>query len=459
METRSLTFIADACGGTFVRGAADTLVSRINTDSRSVQKGDLFVALSGERFDGHSFLSEATAKGASALLVEYKRLPAQLPDVPVIAVDNSRAALGQMAANYRREFDLPVIGVGGSNGKTTTKELIAAVLGKRFTTLKSEASFNNDIGVPLTLLKLDRSYEAAVLEVGTNHPGELAPLLRMMAPSCGVITSIGREHLEFFGDIAGVADEEGAMAEAIPSQGTLFVNGDSPEIGRVIRRASCRVQKVGVGEGCDWRATGIRVSAQGTEFGVKCGQSGLEGTFRVQMPGRHHAVNALFAIAVGMELGLTRDEIESGLRECEPPAMRSRLEQIKGIWVLNDAYNANADSMTAALRTLGELECSGRRIAVLGDMAELGVQSEAAHIEAGKCAAECGVDDLIAIGQYAAVTAAAARQAGLKSVVVLVSVELAGAAVKDLAKAGDVVLVKASRAAKLEQIVKILSES
>jgi UDP-N-acetylmuramoyl-tripeptide--D-alanyl-D-alanine ligase len=459
MEARSLTFIAGTCGGTLLRGRPETLVQRVNTDSRSVQPGDLFVALSGERFDGHHFLAEAAAKGASALLVESSRLPVQLPGVAVIAVDSSRMALGQLGAAYRREFDLPVIGVGGSNGKTTTKDLIAAVLGRRFATLKSEASFNNDIGVPLTLLRLERRHQAAVLEAGTNHPGELAPLLRMIAPRYGVVTGIGREHLEFFGDLAGVADEEGAMAESIPSEGFLLVNGDSPEIGRVIRRAKCRVAKAGCSEGCDWRATDIRVSAQGTEFRASHSPSGRSGVYRVRMPGRHHAVNALFAIALGMELGLKQDEIESGLRECEPPAMRSRLEQVRGVWILNDAYNANADSMAAALRTLGELECAGRRIAVLGDMAELGPHTEAAHVEAGRVAAECGVDDLIAVGAFAGVTAEAARKAGLKTVVALESVELAGAAVKDLAKAGDVVLVKASRAAKLERIVKALNEA
>src|SRR5579872_4031833 len=226
MDFRSLKFVATACAGEQLDGSPDLRISRVCSDSRQAQAGDLFFALPGDRFDGHDFLSEVTNKGAAAVVVERTKAPAGLGGCAVIAVDDTRQALGRLAARYRMDFALPVIAVGGSNGKTTTKELLAAVLRQKFRTLWSEASFNNDIGVPLTLLKLEESHQVAVLEAGTNHPGELAPLVRMIQPRLGVITSIGREHLEFFGDLAGVAGEEGWLAELLPAGGKLFVEGD-----------------------------------------------------------------------------------------------------------------------------------------------------------------------------------------------------------------------------------------
>ena len=203
MEARSLKFVAEACAAELKRGSAEMSVQDVCTDSRQARPGDLFFAIKGEKFDGHDFLNEVAAKGVAAVVVERKKIPAPLPECAVLAVDDARAALGRLAAAYRREFDLPVIAVGGSNGKTTVKELIASVLRQKLATLWSEASFNNDIGVPLTLLRLEKSHQAAVLEAGTNHPGELAPLVKMIQPKYGVITNIGREHLEFFGDVAG----------------------------------------------------------------------------------------------------------------------------------------------------------------------------------------------------------------------------------------------------------------
>ncbi len=192
-------------------------MKNICTDSRQAKAGDLFFAIRGEKFDGHDFLNEVAAKNVAAIVIERKKVPSQLPDCAVLIVDDARIALGKLAAAYRTQFDLPIICVGGSNGKTTTKELLASVLRQKFSTLASEASFNNDIGVPLTLLRLEKSHQAAVLEAGTNHPGELAPLVKMIQPKFGVLTNIGREHLEFFGDVAGVAQEEGWLAELLPA--------------------------------------------------------------------------------------------------------------------------------------------------------------------------------------------------------------------------------------------------
>lgn len=440
-----------------MQGGENVLVQRVNTDTRSLQPGDMFVALRGERFDGHDYLAEAAEKGASAFLVHEDKAVLVPKPAAVISVQDTVSGLSRLAGEYRAGFDPRTVAVCGSNGKTTTKDLIASVLAKRFETQKSRASFNNHIGVPMTLLELEQRHDAAVLEAGTNHPGELDPLLKLIRPEFGVITSIGREHLEFFGDLAGVAREEGALADHLPENGLMLVNRESPEIETIICRAKCEVQTVGFSDACDWRAAEVRVSAAGTRFKVKSGSSLNGAEFAVQMPGEHHALNALFAVAVGHRLGLDAGDIAAGLIGCEPPAMRSRMEQARGVWILNDAYNANADSMTAAIRTLAAMECAGRRIAVLGDMAELGEHSTEAHVEAGREVAACNIDRLIAVGRFAKVTAEAASAGGMIGAEIFATVDEAGEAMKNTVREGDVVLVKASRSARLERLVNVLS--
>ncbi|MGO9477133.1 MAG: UDP-N-acetylmuramoyl-tripeptide--D-alanyl-D-alanine ligase [Limisphaerales bacterium] len=456
METRSLKFVAEAASAEIRRGTGETPVKNVCTDSRQAKPGDLFFAIKGEKFDGHDFLYEVAAKGVAAVVVDQKKVPARLPDCAVLVVDGARAALGRLAAAYRREFDLPVVAVGGSNGKTTTKELIASALRSARATLWSEASFNNDIGVPLTLLRLDKSHQAAVLEAGTNHPGELAPLVKMIRPKYGVLTNIGREHLEFFGDLAGVVEEEGWLAELLPADGKLFVNGDNEWMEPIIRRTRATVVRVGTGEKNDWRARSIRLDKNGATFRVEAPKAEFSGEYRVNLLGRHQVTNALFAVAVSEELGLGRPAVRDGLAECQPPKMRLQFWEAGGVRVLDDAYNANADSTLAALETLCSLPLQGRRVAVLGDMNELGAHSEAAHAEVGRRAAELGIGQLFAVGRMAAVMARAAREAGLTRVMEFADVETAVKAVKDFLKAGDVVLLKASRTLRLERIAATL---
>jgi UDP-N-acetylmuramoyl-tripeptide--D-alanyl-D-alanine ligase len=371
-------------------------------------------------------------------------------------VDDVRLALGRLAAGYRREFNLPIIAVGGSNGKTTTKELLASVLRQKFSTLWSEASFNNDIGVPMTLLRLQQSHQAAVLEVGTNHPGEIAPLVRMMAPGLGVITNIGREHLEFFGDLAGVAQEEGWLAELLPADGTLLLNGDGEWAEKIADRSRARVLRAGLGEKNDWRASKLRLDKNGSTFQVSGPKTGQNWEFRLNLLGRHQVGNALMAIAAGAELGLSYAEIATGLAACPPPKMRMQFWEANGVRVLDDAYNANTDSMIAALETLCDLPFQGRRVAVLGDMGEQGTHSASAHAEVGRHAARLGIGQLFAVGPLAAGTAQAARAAGLKRVIEFADVESAVPAVRKFLKSGDVVLLKASRTARLERIAESL---
>lgn len=467
MDDRSLEFVARACAGELLSGSPQATIGRVCTDSRLVQPGDLFFALPGERFDGHDYLDEVAQKGAAAVVVERARLDhstgkalaqwnSSFPNCAAIAVDNTRRALGRLAAAYRKDFLPAIVAVGGSNGKTTTKELIASVLRQKLATLWSEASFNNDIGVPLTLLRLNHTHQAAVLEAGTNHPGELAPLLDMIQPRYGVITNIGREHLEFFGDLEGVAREEGTIAERLPAGGALFVNGDSEWSDSIARRTSARVVRIGFSERNDWRVIDADLEKDGMFFCVDSPIDEFRGDYEIHLLGRHQVVNALFAIAIGAELGLTREEVQRGLAQCQPAKMRLQLWEFNGVRVLDDAYNANADSMLAALRTLQELPCKGRRIAVLGDMGELGAHSEAAHAEVGRHAAELGVGQLFAVGKMAPVMARAARDAGLNRVLEFGDIDTAAAAVKSFVKSGDILLLKASRATRLERIAEFL---
>ncbi len=455
MEARSLGFFCEACSGELLGGAPAVPVRRVSSDSRHTQPGDLFVALSGDVFDGHEFISDAVAKGAAGVVVEREKLAAPV-SCPAIVVANTRQALGKLAARYRRDFHLPIIGICGSNGKTTTKELVAAVLREKLNTLWSEASFNNDIGVPATLLRLESLHQAAVVELGTNHPGELAPLISWAEPRYGVLTSIGREHLEFFGDMESVVREEGTLAQMLPHNGKLFLDGDGEWTDAITSRAAAPVVRLGFRQGNQWRGRVSRLDTNGVTFHVRAPIPEYCGEYRVNLLGRHQVLNALYAIALGAELGVSAEQVRSGLATCKPARMRLQLWELNGVRVLDDAYNANADSMIAALQTLRDVPCKGRRLAVLGEMAEQGAHSEAAHEEVGRRAAELGVGQLFAVGKMGPILARGARHAGLNRVLEFADVESAAAAVKSFLRSGDVLLLKASRRARFERLVELL---
>jgi UDP-N-acetylmuramoyl-tripeptide--D-alanyl-D-alanine ligase len=459
MEPRTLGFVEESCNGQLVAGERSASVRCICTDSRLAKAGDLFVAIRGDQFDGHDYLNDALGQGAEAAVVSRARLGQAKVAGPRIEVEETRDALGRLAARYRRDFELPVVAVGGSNGKTGTKDILAAVLGQRLETLSSESSFNNDIGVPLTLLRLREAHEAAVLEVGSNHPGELQPLLQLIRPRYGVLTSIGREHLEFFGNLEGVIEEEGELAEVLPPEGCLFVNGDIEGLEAIRVRCRATVVTVGEGEGCDWRLAGIALDDEGTTFELISPKGDWSGAYRINLLGHQNARNAALAMALAAELGLSREELDQGLQCCRPASMRMEMQTLGGVRIINDAYNSNPDSLLAALETMESFPTGGKRIAVLGDMAELGQASESAHVEAGRLAARLGLDGLIAVGQWADTTVRAAQEDGLANVAAFDDVNVAGWALAVKLSPGDVVLIKGSRATKMERIIEALSEA
>ena len=455
MEPVTLQFIAEASKGTFHPHEAGCVhVSGVCTDSRRLRAGNLFLALCGERFDGHDFLKDSGLKKASAVVVSQNRLTDVPQGIPAVSVPNTREALGHIAAAYRNRFSLPVFCVAGSNGKTTTKELLAALLETQFPTLRSQASFNNDIGVPLSLLELDGSHRAAVLEAGTNHPGELAPLVRLIAPRYGVVPQIGREHLEHFGDIDGVIAEESALGEGLPADGVLFLNGDCEAARPLASRTSARVVRTGFDAGNDWQARILDNGWTSTRFEVTAPEPEWCGVFEIAVPGRHMVSNAILALAAAAELRVEPEAARKASSQFSGAKQRLQWSEQRGIRWLDDTYNANADSTLAALQTLSELPCTGRRVAVLGDMAELGEQTTEAHREVGAAAHLLGIDLLVCIGHSAGHTADGAS--GLRQVLTFSDVEQAVLALRPLIQPGDCVLAKASRSSRLERLFEAL---
>jgi|TARA_B100001971_G_scaffold211703_1_gene240010 UDP-N-acetylmuramoyl-tripeptide--D-alanyl-D-alanine ligase len=444
---RTLQFVIDTCKSEpHCLNPADTF-QRVCTDSRHIQPGDLFVALQGEHFNGNQFAKQALEKGASAVVLDepVKGLTSFL------MVSDGCQALGQLGAGHRREFDLPLIVVSGSNGKTSTKDMLASILRAQFETLCSEESFNNAIGVPATLLQLESRHQAAVVELGTNHPGELAPLVRMARPQYGLLTGIGHEHLEYFGNLEGVAHEEGMLAELLPTSGKLFLYGDGDWVKPMIERSQAPVVTIGFGAANDCRVENVRVSEKGTRFTLHSPTAAVCGDYQTPLLGEHQAGNAALALVAGGEMGMDRDGMADGLAATPMPRMRLQLSNRGSVRWLNDAYNANADSVRSALATLAKLRGAGKSYAVLGEMAELGNHATAAHQEAGRAAAEF-VEGLIAVGQFAEETAEAAREAGLSRVAAVMEAKEAAGILRDWLQPRDLVLLKASRAARLEQV-------
>lgn len=456
MEARTLQYIADACDGVVKNAAPDTRVGGISTDSRSVAADELFFALRGERFDAHRFVPEVLDKGALGAVVNRTFQS----DRTLIQVDEPRRALGKLAARYRRDFDLPLIAVAGSNGKTSTKELLASVLSRRFNVLWSPASFNNDVGVPLTLLRLTADHQVAVLEVGTNHPGELAGLLDWVRPDIGVLTGIGPEHLEFFRNLEGVAAEEGTLAEKLSESGELILNGDTPFANAICDRCRGNVVKVGWSAGNDWVAERVVAAGCGYRFQVRSPRPELSGEYEIRLLGRPQIINALLAIAVAARLGMDRAQIAAGLLDCVGAPMRLELQRVEGsdLTILNDAYNANAESTRVALETLAEFPAVGRRHAILGEFAELGDEADAAYRKAGQLAATLELDRLWTVGAAGA-AAESARSNGLADTRHFDSVEALMSGLRGEPAAGDVILLKGSRRARLERVAgQLMSE-
>ncbi len=455
-----LSEVVQAVGGR-VRDELPTLtIAGVSTDTRTLAPGDLFFAIPGERFDGHAFVAEALRRGASAAVVAAGK-----PESIAVAtengaaaravrieVDDTVAALGRLAACVRRSLAAQVIAVVGSNGKTTTKAMIDHVLSGRLPGRASPKSFNNSIGVPLTLLSAEIGDAYLAVEVGTNAPGEIAHLARIAQPDCAVLTSLAEEHLEGLKDLAGVAREECAVLGHMRHGGFAAVNVDNPVIRPHLTGDGVTILRFGEDASADVRVTDVAEAPPWLTFRVN-------GRFpyRLRLVGRHNALNAAGAITIALRLGLSHAEIAARLESFAPQPMRGELHQLGGATVIDETYNANPGSAAAAVRTLADYPCAGRRLLVIGEMRELGAHAAALHRRLAEQIAAARIDRLLLVGAAAGWMGDAARSAGMNgSVEEFADAAACGDALAASLRPGDVALLKASRAVRLERAIESL---
>lgn len=418
----------------------------VSTDSRSVRPSELFIPLTGERFDGHEYIGMALTAGAAGVLTAR----AELPCAASIWVPDTRLALQKLASAYRAQFSPTVIGLTGSVGKTTTKELTAAVFSAHCQTMKTNGNFNNDIGVPLTLLRLDPADKAAVIEMGMSHLREIALLTRLACPDIAVITNVGTSHIGNLGSQENICRAKLEILEGLADGGTVVLNGDDAFLNRAEIPAKFRVLKFAVeNEKADVRAENICEKEDGSEFSIVW--NGKSYPAALQLAGRHHICNALAAFAAGIAGGVAPETAAAALVTVLPEGMRQRVTEKDGCTVIEDCYNANPDSMRAALKVLAGYK-NRRKIALLGDMLELGEFADAAHREIGAEAAK-SADILLAVGTYAAEFAAGARENGMDPTCIFTPERTdAAQLLREIRRSGDVILVKASRGMRMEEI-------
>ena len=446
--------IVAATGGRLVRGDPDGRAGTIGTDTRTLARGQTFLALRGPRFDGHDFLGEAAARGASCLVVDRPLAASEgggATGPAVVQVARTHGALLDLGAAARARLTCPVVAVTGACGKTTAKEMIGQVLGRHRRGRTPPKSFNNQVGVPLALVAAEPDDEFVVLEFGTSAPGEIAALARVGRPTIGVVMLVAPVHLEGLGSIEGVAREKAALVDALGPEGTAVLNADDPRVAAMARRSRGRVVTFGVEQAADVRASDLVQTEQGIRFSVG------EVHFAVPVLGGHQALAALAAAAVAGEFGVSLSAAAEALRGFEAPPMRLALGRAGDVLVLNDAYNANPASMRAALALL-DLWPRRRKVFFCGDMLELGPAAPAAHQDLGRQAAEAGVERLVTVGRLTEATARLARQAGLRPEAVTAAPDAASAAAQApaIVRPGDLVLVKGSRAIGMEKIVEAL---
>lgn len=445
--------IAAITGGSLIPERARGVITGVSTDSRSLRSGDLFVPLRGPRFDGHDFMAQAVRGGAGACLSE--EVIAGLP-VPVVQVADTLQALGDLAAALRQDFNGPLVAVTGSSGKTTTKEMLAGILALRGPGLKTEGNFNNLIGLPHTLFRLAADHGWAVLELGMSARGEIARLAEICRPGIGIVTNVGPAHLQALLNLEGVARAKGELFAALPAGGTAVINGDDPRVLQLPVANGVRRLIFGCGAEAEVRAEQVRVEGQGTCF--RLAFDGRSLPVRLAVPGRYNVHNALAAAAAAHALNMDGAQIVAGLEKFRSCAGRMEMAELdNGATLLEDFYNANPLAVQAALTALDELPGSGRRIAVLGDMLELGEAAAELHGQVGRDASRCA-DLLILLGERAEDTARGAREGGLppQSVWVVKSHDEAVQLLNDLLRPGDRVLVKGSRGMTMEKICNAL---
>lgn len=447
--------ILKATNGNLLQGKKNLFFSSVSTDTRKIKRGELFIPIVGKKFDGHGFVAEALKKGAAGTLVS-KSVEGLPKNKVVIEVRDTQRALQDIARSHRLKFRIPFIGVTGSSGKTTTKDMIASILSQEKKTLKNEGNINNEIGVPLTLLNLNKTHGAAVIEMAMQRKGEIDELASIVLPNVALITNIGEAHMEFFRSKKKIAEVKAEMLNYLKNKDTAVLNADDDHFAFLKKRArGARVISFGIDRGANVSAENISKKNKGISFTLKYGSKKI--SIDLPLPGRHNIYNALSSAAACLSIGIRPNSIRQGLKKFKPSSKRMNIIEKDGVRVIDDSYNANPSSMKAALSVLSEEgpvigKNHLRRIAVLGDMLELGRISKRSHVEIGKYAAKRGVDILITKGHLSRDTARGAMSSGLKSVYATRSNEEASKILRKIVKQNDVILIKGSRGMKMEEI-------
>lgn len=449
--------VVKATGGRLVHGLSDAGISNISIDSRSVSSGECFVAIKGQRHDGHMFIADAVNRGVPGIVAAeefYSNYSFSAGKTSFVSVRDTQKALGDLGAWRRQRMGIPVVAITGTNGKTTTKEMTAAVLGQSYKVLATAGNFNNLIGVPLTLLRLEDSHAIAVIELGMNVPGEIRELTRITRPDIGVITNIGSGHIEGLRTIDGVMKAKGELFDGMQENGIAVVNADDKRVKALGDRFRGRTLRYGIeSPDADVAATDVRIQGTGYSFRLTIGQEAAE--IRLPLAGRFNIHNALAAATVGYHFNVPVQDIRNALERMEPVEKRMQLIKLANdVTLINDTYNANPESMSQAIETLCALKKDGRGIAILGDMLELGDYSFEAHQETGKQVARSSADYLFATGDHARVLTGSAVDAGMKAEQTMAGAheEIAGA-LKEIISPHDWLLVKGSRGMAMEKIV------
>ncbi|MEW6410521.1 MAG: UDP-N-acetylmuramoyl-tripeptide--D-alanyl-D-alanine ligase [Nitrospirota bacterium] len=435
--------ILKATGGRLLRGEKGSVFSGVSIDSRTIKSGELFIALKGNRLDGHDFIEDAAKNDAAGVIISspFTIHGSQLKEKAVMTVDDTLSALQKIAHYWRMKFDIPVVAVTGTNGKTTTKEMIASIIKTMMPVLSTEGNLNNHIGVPLTLLRLRESHRIAVIEMGMSNTGEIKRLCEISVPTIGVITNIGPAHLATLGNIENVLKAKMELAESVSD--TLIINADDPYLSSFrLQTSDFRLLTFGFGESADVKAEVLK-------------------DIHLSLPGRHNIYNALASYAVAIALGIDIEKIKSGLESFKSVKGRSEILEIKGRKIINDSYNANPKSMESAIELLLSMKGNGKAVAVLGDMFELGAAGEDAHKALGSYIADIKkIDIFIAVGTLMSIAADKAKEAGMQedSVLLFGDPEDVAEVIMNITDKGDTVLVKGSRAMAMERIIERIED-
>jgi UDP-N-acetylmuramoyl-tripeptide--D-alanyl-D-alanine ligase len=444
--------IANAINARLIGKPGRKTASGVSTNTREIRAGSLFFALRSKRYDGHEFVGEAMAKGAVAAVVARDSKVSRGGEIPLLVVEDTTKALMALAGYYRGNRHATVVAITGSNGKTTVKDMIYHILSGSMPTVKSPLSFNNDIGVPLTLLSIEAETKVAVVEHGTNNPGEIKALVAVSKPDIGVVTNVSQTHFEGLSSAEGVAKEKSDLIRALPTNGIAVLNREDSWFEYMREAAQCRVITTGFSPECDWWADDTEQMPDKVRFS-------LNGKHQITMPilGKHNVANALAAIAVATTMGVTIEEIAVRLATFQAPRMRLQKEMVEGVTIINDACNANPFSIGAAVAFLDSYVCTGKKILVLGDMGELGRESRSIHRSMGKAISASDVDYLFTIGRDARNVSEAARETGKKMQAEhFEDFEQALSTLDGLLREGDVILFKASRHIQLERLIEAL---